>query len=344
MNTLDSRAPVPGTFGTIYHFTTWFKLRSWANIHLNRMVGVISEVSIVNTETYIPDLRRWGITAISIFSLLSGLVGPTALYAQQPIRFAYPGYNAEIWTEITRKIENTHGALDYRMIPNDWLGGPNHVLNALHHDRVDVIAIDGIRFAREVELFEILNLPFIMHDVENAHRTIESIGDELQHAAQSVKLRVLGYTWFPGTFVSTGRCVDGLRDMKGSNVIVDLPSYQEYFNVLGATPIPVPGYDIPSALGYGYADKGLFLMDFIRNSELYRVTDCLTDPESNAPVLLPYIFVTSQHMWNQMDTSLRESMQEDFRQLEDDAEKIINKASMEVVRLFKESGKSNCVH
>ena len=258
----------------------------------------------------------------------------------ETVNLGYPGPNDGLWAETASALEQTSSAFQYRSLPLSLLGGPQHGLTALQHDRIQIAVIDGVRLGHKINSFEILNLPFLATSLDEARTIIDEIDQELSEAAQEENLNVLGYTFSVGTFASTQRCVRNPDDISGARILGAPPIHSELFRLAGANVVPLPAAEIFPALERGYIDMSFFSVEYLLRSGIYEITECLTDPSETAAMIIPYVILSNSQAWGRQSDEVTEQILEDIARLEHRADSLMRDTIAELVQIYRNRDKS----
>lgn len=274
-------------------------------------------------------------TFVTILFVAFGQPTSAAQHMRQ-ITLAYPGPEYTIWTQLAENLVRSNPDLPYSPLPLSLLGGAHLALTALQYDRVDIAVINNVLFARKVRSFDLLNLPLLIRNIKEGRLVLRAARAVLDDAARLADLKILGYTWSIGTFVSTHNCVRRLEDLRDQEILGGPPLYQKLFAQVGATPVIVRSSEIIPALLSGYANKGFFSVEFIAHTKLNEFTECFTDPSEFAPMMVPYVIVTNIQNWETMSLDTRTHIQRDIGQLEHQADRFMTDKVAEVAHTFDE--------
>ena len=251
------------------------------------------------------------------------------------VYLGYPGPTDGLWAAVASELEQSSSVFQYTTLPLSVLGGPQHAVTALEHDRVQIAVIDGVRLAHRINSFEILNLPFHVSNLSEARVVIDEISQELSGTARQQNLNVLGYTFSVGTFASTHRCVRIPDDISGARILGAPPLHSELFRLAGANAVPLPAAEVFPALKRGLVDMSFFSVEYLLRSKIYEITKCLTDPSEIAPMIIPYVIVSNYQAWEQQSSTITEQILEDIRMLEHRADSFMRERTEELIQLYR---------
>jgi tripartite ATP-independent transporter DctP family solute receptor len=199
---------------------------------------------------------------ISIILCLALLLFPGAALAKISLKLGHTGapnhhYNltCEKFAEAVNKKSN--GEIEIKLFPSDQLGNQRQLVEGAQLGTVDMVLTSDSQLSSFIDVFGVLNLPFLFRDIDHVAKTMDGKeGEVFSKEAEKKGIVILGY-WENGfRHVSNSkRPIEKLEDLKGlkirtPNSQVTLAS----FKALGALPTPMSFGEIYSALQLGTVD------------------------------------------------------------------------------------------
>jgi TRAP-type C4-dicarboxylate transport system substrate-binding protein len=259
------------------------------------------------------------------------------------LRLAYPGHEEGMWGRLA--VDLAEDAADRNLTLEHYplidLGGNQLAVELVRNGLVDIAAVNGIILAKEIESFEVLNLPFLAVNLNEARAIVTAIGPALEGRANAKGLHVLGYTWVIGTFVSSGNCVLAYQDILGARVMDGPPRHQDLFQLAGASSVAISASDVYSAMERGLSSTGLFTVEFVLSANLPEVTDCLTNPEDIAVVMLPIVMVANLDRWIAIGEEKTSMLAALVKETEQRADRIMEEMVTGAVEMYINAGRSS---
>ncbi|MDR2799917.1 MAG: TRAP transporter substrate-binding protein [Desulfovibrio sp.] len=203
-----------------------------------------------------------GFFRISIVLCLALLLFPGAVLAKISLKLGHTGapnhhYNlvCEKFVEAVKK--KTNGEIEIKVFPSDQLGNQRQLVEGAQLGTVDMVLTSDSQLSSFIDVFGVLNLPFLFRDIDHVAKTMDGkVGEVFSKEAEKKGVVILGY-WENGfRHVSNSRRpIEKLEDLKGLKIRT--PNSQitlASFNALGALPTPMSFGEIYSALQLGTVD------------------------------------------------------------------------------------------
>jgi len=279
-------------------------------------------------------------------SAFAGLI-TAAMLAAGPVRadedltMSYPGKPEGIWGQLSGKIaeEIKSNGLAIETFPESELGGPRLAVEGIVTNAIDIAFVNGYFLADRVRGLELLNFPLLAANLDEAKRIIGTVGPDLAAQAGNSGLRILGYTWLVGTFISADKCVVHPDDLKGARVI-DGPRYHQMLvQSLGGVPLALARAEYYTAMLTGLTGTGLFSIPLILETNLHEATDCITDPSDVAVMLVPVVLVMNAQRFDSQTEEVKQAIEQAARAVEAAAEEKIQAVIDEAVSRYSGEGK-----
>lgn len=283
------------------------------------------------------NIRRV-LAAIVFFALFT----TGAVRSSETLTLVYPGERNGFWgrlaDDLSKAVESQGIVVD--RFPDSDLGGSERALDAVLGSVVEMAFVNGYHLAKKVRGFEVLNLPLLAADLSEAQNIISAIGPELAEQAAREGLKVLGYTWVVGTFVSAGGCVVRPEDIKGARVIDGPPLHQRLIEHVGAVAVPLQFAEYYSALQTGIAGKGLFPIPLILEANFQETTDCITDPSGAAVMLVPVVLIMNKDRFDEQPVESAAAIEQSATDMEKEAATRTMELASMAVDAYREVGNS----
>lgn len=284
-----------------------------------------------------------GARFLRVVCVLAFMAVPTQTWAQAQ-RLGYFGLQGGTGNRIADLLIprlEAAGAPQVDAMPLRLFANEPQYLDALNRGLFQFALLPGSLMVRDVPEMELLTLPVLATDVSQAQAIADdgTVAGILQDAASKQGLRLLGYAWITGTFVSRDGCVVGPDDLEGSKVIDGPPLHQSLLQQAGAAPVPIRSAEVFSALTTGIGNQGLFSTQFIVQAKLAEATECLTDPRQAAIMVFPIVLVASEGAWVALSGNSHAAIGEAVDAFERDAAASAMAASDDAVRAYEEQGR-----
>lgn len=199
---------------------------------------------------------------ISTILCLALLFFPSATIAKVSLKLGHSGapnhhYNltSEQFAEAVK--ERSNGEIEIMIFPSDQLGSQRQLTEGVQLGTVDIVLTSDSQLSSFIDIFGVLNLPFLFRDIDHVTKTMDGeVGEFFTKKAEEKGIVILGY-WENGfRHVSNSkRPVEKLEDLKGMKLRT--PGSQvtlTSFKTLGALPTPMSFGEVYSALQLGMVD------------------------------------------------------------------------------------------
>jgi TRAP-type transport system periplasmic protein len=251
--------------------------------------------------------------------ICSFLLFPQALAQPETITLAYSGGPGSVIDlaaqEFARRVEaRTGGSVEMVLFGSGQLGSDLELLLKLRLGTVD-LALPGTVMSSQVPLFGLFDLPYLIRDrahmVQIRGTVIEPF---LVPAASQQGYRILA-VWENGFRHVTNnvRPIVSPEDLRGIRLRVPEGAWRlRMFEVLGASPTPMPFSELYLALQSGVIDGQENPLTQIHSARLYEVQTFLS---LTGHVYSP-VYLTAGARWSRLDPLLQELLSEIGRDVE----------------------------
>jgi tripartite ATP-independent transporter DctP family solute receptor len=223
-----------------------------------------------------PTLARRHLLAAA---LATPWIGGTARAQATRLRFAHPHPESDSWhraallfAEEVRTRSN--GALTVQVISGGAAGSDPTTINAARGGTLDIVLTGNPFFTGLAPKLNVLDLPFLFNDRAHVARVLDGpIGNELRKELEPANLAVLGF-WDIGfrNLTNSRRAVQGVADIRGLKIrTTPNPAHIRAFQLLGATPTPMPFTELFTALETRAVDGQENPTTLILNARFYEV-------------------------------------------------------------------------
>ncbi|WP_144185376.1 DctP family TRAP transporter solute-binding subunit [Elioraea rosea] len=203
-------------------------------------------------------LRRRSLVAASLAatSLAAPWIGGTARAQATRLRFAHPHPESDSWHKAALLFAEevrakSGGALTVQVISGGAAGSDPTTINAARGGTLDIVLTGNPFFTGLAPKLNVLDLPFLFSDRVHVARVLDGeIGNELAKELEPANLAVLGF-WDIGfrNLTNSRRAVQGPADIRGLKIrTTPNPAHIKAFQLLGATPAPMPFTELFTAL------------------------------------------------------------------------------------------------
>lgn len=203
-------------------------------------------------------LRRRSLVAASLVatSLSAPWIGGTARAQATRLRFAHPHPESDSWHKAALLFAEevrakSGGALTVQVISGGAAGSDPTTINAARGGTLDIVLTGNPFFTGLAPKLNVLDLPFLFNDRVHVARVLDGeIGNELAKELEPANLAVFGF-WDIGfrNLTNSRRAVQGPADIRGLKIrTTPNPAHIKAFQLLGATPAPMPFTELFTAL------------------------------------------------------------------------------------------------
>lgn len=196
--------------------------------------------------------------ALSIAILAAGLGAGTTWAQSAPIKLrfghAHPTSDSQhvAALEFAKKVkERTQGAIEVQVFPSNQLGNDNTMIAGVRGGTID-IAMSGNPYFTGIEpKLNVLDLPYLFDNGAHVAKVLDGpIGRSLLNELETRQMKGLAF-WEIGfrSLANSRRPVNKAEDIKGLKLrTTPNPAHIKAFQLLGASPQPMPFAEVYSAL------------------------------------------------------------------------------------------------
>ncbi len=202
-------------------------------------------------------LRRRSLVVAAVAAPLAApWIGGTARAQATRLRFAHPHPESDSWHKAALLFaeevrEKSGGALTVQVISGGAAGSDPTTINAARGGTLDIALTGNPFFTGLAPKLNVLDLPFLFNDRVHVTRVLDGeIGQELAKELEPANLVVLGF-WDIGfrNLTNSRRAVQAPGDIRGLKIrTTPNPAHIKAFQLLGATPAPMPFTELFTAL------------------------------------------------------------------------------------------------
>jgi TRAP-type transport system periplasmic protein len=156
--------------------------------------------------------------------------------------------------EVARR---SHNSIAIELAPNEQLGSAGELVQKLRADSIFALWAGAAFFARLVPEMEVVNLPFVFRNYDDALRTINGpVGKFIESKVDAKGFVLLAWLELGARNVANAKrpltTIDDFRNLK----IFTSPAetYQATFRALGAVPMPISTKEVYTSLRQGDID------------------------------------------------------------------------------------------
>lgn len=178
-----------------------------------------------------------------------------------------------------RVKERSGDEITIRIFPNGQLGNDQAMIAGVRGGTIDIELSGNPYFSGIVSELNVLDLPFLFDDYEQAYRVLDGdVGLGLLARMREKDLEGLAF-WEIGfrNLTNSRRAIESAADIKGLKLrTTPNPAHIAAFEALGANPIPMPFAELFTALETGTVDGQENPVSLIRSASLADVQDHLS--------------------------------------------------------------------
>lgn len=178
-----------------------------------------------------------------------------------------------------RVKERSDDEITIRVFPNGQLGNDQAMIAGVRGGTIDIELSGNPYFSGLVSELNVLDLPFLFDDYEQAYRVLDGdVGQGLLARMREKDLEGLAF-WEIGfrNLTNSRRAIESADDIKGLKLrTTPNPAHIAAFEALGANPIPMPFAELFTALETGTVDGQENPVSLIRSASLADVQDHLS--------------------------------------------------------------------
>jgi TRAP-type transport system periplasmic protein len=149
------------------------------------------------------------------------------------------------------------GKLKLEIFPSSQLGAQREMWQNVQAGLIGGIVDPTASLANFVPQYAVLDLPYLVQDVDQAFKLLESpvVEKELTARAPAAGFRIVHYWEVTFRNVYTREPVNGISDLKGKKIrVIPNPTFIALFRGLGAAPTPMAFGELYTALQQGVVD------------------------------------------------------------------------------------------
>jgi tripartite ATP-independent transporter DctP family solute receptor len=215
---------------------------------------------------------------IACIGLALGLAHPAMAQAIK-LRLAHSGAEAESQhaaaLEFARQVkEKTRGQVEVQVYPGSVLGNDNTAISGVRGGTIDLATSGTPYYSGIVGRMNVLDLPYIFTSAEHAYKVLDGpVGRGLLDELEAHGMKGLAY-WEVGfrSLTNSRRPVHAPEDIKGLKVrTTPNPAHIKAFQILGASPTPMPIAEVFTALENKAVDGQENPVSIVRGAKLYEV-------------------------------------------------------------------------
>lgn len=221
----------------------------------------------------------------SIALLLAATAGlATAQTAPVKLRFGHtlPANDSQHLAalEFSKRVkERTQGGIEIQVFANSQLGNDSTLINSVRSGTIDIGATGNPFFTGLAPRLNVLDLPYQFTDAQQLYRVLDgptgrSLLDDLgAHQLKGLAFWEIGFR----SLANNKRQVSKAEDIKGLKIrTTPNPSHLKAFQLLGASPQPMPFAEVFSALESGAVDGNENPPVLMVSSKMYEVQKYLS--------------------------------------------------------------------
>lgn len=182
--------------------------------------------------------------------------------------------------EFSKRVkERTHGGVEIQVFANSQLGNDTTLINSVRSGTIDIGATGNPFFTGMAPRLNVLDLPYQFSDPQQLYRVLDgTIGRSLLDDLSAYQIKGLAF-WEIGfrSLANNKRQVSKAEDIKGLKIrTTPNPSHLKAFQLLGASPQPMPFAEVFSALESGAVDGNENPPVLMVSSKMYEVQKYLS--------------------------------------------------------------------
>jgi tripartite ATP-independent transporter DctP family solute receptor len=182
--------------------------------------------------------------------------------------------------EFSKRVkERTQGGVEIQVFANSQLGNDSTLINSVRSGTIDIGATGNPFFTGMAPRLNVLDLPYQFTDAQQLYRVLDgptgrSLLDDLgAHQMKGLAFWEIGFR----SLANNKRQVSKAEDIKGLKIrTTPNPSHLKAFQLLGASPQPMPFAEVFSALESGAVDGNENPPVLMVTSKMYEVQKYLS--------------------------------------------------------------------
>jgi TRAP-type transport system periplasmic protein len=220
---------------------------------------------------------------------------------------------ANVTAAAARVKEETKGAVDIQVFPNNELGDDTHMLSAIRSGAIQMMPIGDSDLAVLVPEASITNIGFAFKDSDTAYRAVDGkVGDMVRPLIEKAGLHPLARVWDEGLrqMTSGTKPIERPQDLHGFLMRVPpSPIMLSLFKSLGAGPVTINLAELYTALQTHVADGEENSLAVIAFERLYEVQKYCSITNH---MWIGYWILVNGTYWNTLPTAYQEVIESAF--------------------------------
>jgi len=237
--------------------------------------------------------------------MLMPMSAALAQISERTIKFSFlnsadhpQGLGAAKFAEIVK--QKSGGKINVKLFASGALGGDLQTVSALQGGTVEMTVLNAGLLASQVKEFSAMDIPFLFNNSKEAFAVMDSdFAKRLLNRLSDKNLIGLGY-WDLGfrNVTNSKRPITKLEDFSGLKLrVLQLPTYINLFNTVGANAVPMPFTELYAALETHAVDGQDNPVTVIYNSKFNEVQKYLS---LTRHTYNPQVLLISKKFWSQL--------------------------------------------
>ncbi|WP_169054353.1 DctP family TRAP transporter solute-binding subunit [Nitratireductor sp. XY-223] len=201
--------------------------------------------------------------------------------------------------------EYSNDTLEFRIFPNQQLGGDRELIEGLQFESVDITAVSGTNLAPFASEFFAFDVFFMFDDHAHADRTFDGpAGQKLLTYLEPIGIHGLGFmeNGFRSMTNSRGP-VEGVDDIAGLKIrVAENPVQIAAWSALGANPTPMAWGELFTGLQQKTVDAQETSIELIESQRFY---EAQTDMTISQHTYTPFVFLSSLGFYSSLTDEQR---------------------------------------
>ncbi|WP_158590541.1 TRAP transporter substrate-binding protein [Noviherbaspirillum cavernae] len=148
----------------------------------------------------------------------------------------------------------TSGRVSIKIHPAGTLLKPNEIFEGVRRDKVEAGEVIMSSLAKEIPLFGMDSLPFIVSGYEDARRMWDASRSSVEKALSERGLQLLYAVPWPPQNLYSRNPINTMRDFKGLRMRAYSPASERISELVGAKPVTIQVIDLSQAISDGKLD------------------------------------------------------------------------------------------
>jgi len=204
--------------------------------------------------------------------------------------------------------KKTQGRVEVKLYPNSQLGGERDAIEGISLGTIDMGVITNAPISGFVPQFQILDLPFIFDNIEQAHKILDGeFGQSLLKRLETRGIKGLGFA--EGGFrhmINNVRPIKTPDDVQGVKFrVMENPTYIGMFKALGSNPTPMAWGETFTAVQQKTIDGLEIPIPVIYQNKFYEVTKYLSLTNHTYS---PLVFMISLKTWDKLPADIQKAV------------------------------------